>query len=702
MSPPPTLTIPANQAAVAAGVTPSGIIKGVALDEDGVLQVSISSTGGSATAANQTLQINQLANILTALGLVASEATSQEIRDAVTGLGAGSTLADLAGALAPLATEATSQSILTALATLSTLGTETTLAQVRDALTDKASSADIASVVGAIQDLGDGATLSAIVSALSDKATETTQLSVLAALAPLATVSTETTAQSILAALGPLAKTVDVAAVQSAVTDLGDGKTLADVYTALSSVATQATQAAIYTELQAQGVNIAAVVSTLTTIEDEVDEVEPILGEIRDRLPVELDDGRLRTTTEAPLLTARGYNVEVADGILFASRSTNGGSVTYQSATGTYDAAITTTSGSTAILIHNAPALARISKPNVLTLAGYFTNTTTTNVRVEWGAFGGVASSDTALQLVDAFGFYLENGVFGVFYRTSIGGGAYPGNTTNVPQSAFNYDKFNGAGPSGQTLVVADLANLGDYEVEYAWTGAWTIQFRLGGHILHEIDISDPVHAIASPLFRTPHMRIGVYARASGAATATTFKYVAGSVSTLGGGAPPISHVATSRSTPIGATSSTEVPVYAARVASTTRARRLLPSNMTVRAINQNMVFRVLVGPASAFTINGSWATPSNSVGTVMEENTTATTVSFTSNARQELRVFVDVTQKNGLEYADLADNFNELDRWVGINGEGEQVYMVITALAAAGSNGQAALVNLSMREIGR
>lgn len=55
-------------------------------------------TGGDASAANQVLALTALDAIYDALALVGLEATSVQIRDAVTGLGAGSTLADLAAA----------------------------------------------------------------------------------------------------------------------------------------------------------------------------------------------------------------------------------------------------------------------------------------------------------------------------------------------------------------------------------------------------------------------------------------------------------------------------------------------------------------------------------------------------------------------------------------------------------------------------
>lgn len=118
------------------------------------------------------------------------------------------------------------------------------------------------------------ATLSTIASTV---ATEATALQIRDALAPLVNAATEATAQDILAALGPLATSLDVQAVEDAITALGGGSTVDDIVTALvplASVATETTAAAILSELQSTGLDVATIKNTLITIEDEVDDLE--------------------------------------------------------------------------------------------------------------------------------------------------------------------------------------------------------------------------------------------------------------------------------------------------------------------------------------------------------------------------------------------------------------------------------------------
>lgn len=98
--------------------------------------------------------------------------------------------------------------------------------------------------------------------------------------------------QDILTALGLVATEATAGEIKDAVVALGDGATLADLATSLSTIATntggagtEITASSLLAELTAQGVDLDTVVSTLTTIESEVDDLETITAAVRDRLP---------------------------------------------------------------------------------------------------------------------------------------------------------------------------------------------------------------------------------------------------------------------------------------------------------------------------------------------------------------------------------------------------------------------------------
>lgn len=165
------------------------------------------------------------------------------------------------------ATEAKQDDQITQLATLISnttgLSTEVTLALIKTA----AESSD--------------ATLTSIASTV---ATETTAQQIRDALAPLATettlatLATDATAQDILTALGPLATNATLLDVKSAVQALRADATLDSIVTALmplGDAATEVTAAAILSELQDSGLDIATIKDTLVTIESEVDDLEP-------------------------------------------------------------------------------------------------------------------------------------------------------------------------------------------------------------------------------------------------------------------------------------------------------------------------------------------------------------------------------------------------------------------------------------------
>jgi hypothetical protein len=144
----------------------------------------------------------------------------------------------------------------------------------------------------------------------------------------------------------------------------------------------------------------------------------------------------------------------------------------------------------------------------------------------------------------------------------------------------------------------------------------------------------------------------------------------------------------------------TAVPLYALRVASAAKCRRLIPKKVQVRNTTQDVLFQVYVGKASDFTFTGgAWAAIPNTPGTLAEQNITTTAVTIGANAKLEAGLYVE--SATGVGTMDLTGVFDEISRWVGINGDGVQLNMVIVATSQAASNGAARIVDVQIDEIG-
>jgi hypothetical protein len=150
---------------------------------------------------------------------------------------------------------------------------------------------------------------------------------------------------------------------------------------------------------------------------------------------------------------------------------------------------------------------------------------------------------------------------------------------------------------------------------------------------------------------------------------------------------------------------STEVPVYAIRLSSSSRARQLYPERLVFRVLNQSIRVRVYIGRASDFAITGgTWETPSRNRGTLIQENKgTGGEMSWTPTDANLSTVVNDVMipAANETKEYNIETFFTEGDSWVGIDGDGEQRYLVITGESEAGTNGSLAVWYIHGREEG-
>ncbi len=400
-----------------------------------------------------------------------------------------------------------------------------------------------------------------------------------------------------------------------------------------------------------------------------------------------------------------GYAASAADAYRWSAVTATGGTVTYNTTTGEYEVAVTTTNASTAVHIHNQIAYYRTYCQYGIVLSGSLLSTATTNQRIEWGGTSGIASSATSLQTADAIGFAHTGGVLNIFYRSSIAGG--PNVTT--AQTSWNIDRLDGSGgalnPSGYNLTAAQLLNINLWDVRFVWLGAFGIEWRIGERLVHRVFFDTAPNTIIDPFARTPHMRLFVYARNSGTATANTFSFNCGCIHTNGGGDAIETPGASSRTTALTVPSASgTVPLFALRPASTyggvSNIRRLLIDGIVFRVTAQDFRLEAWLGRATDFTYTGaSFAALTNAPRSAAERDIAATAVTIGANAT--LLGGTTITNAQAFGSLDLSVFFGETKASVGVNGDGVRDNFLLTATALGGANGTASLQSITWTELG-
>ena len=410
--------------------------------------------------------------------------------------------------------------------------------------------------------------------------------------------------------------------------------------------------------------------------------------------------------TSSRVAVCRGISSEGQSFNLFSKREAGSGTVTYNATTGRYDCTTTVAALDSAIHVHNSKVHYVENNPYGVAITARLSSTTTTNKRIEFGMMAATATTGTNFLTADRFGFYVENGVLGVFAYSTITG-AY---LFQVAQSLWT-DPLNGSGQSKRTFTYATaLLNQFKLEANQVWLGSDDMEFAVNDVVVYTRDFKfgNPTE---NPTSRVPHMRPYVAHHNTGVAAASTV-----SVNCLEG-------VRMTQQLPIGRqftsarntartslASATEVPVYALRVNSTTKARQFLLERFTARSASQAVRVRCYLGRASDFLITGgTWETPDNNRGTLMEENKgNGGEMSWSHTAANLNKIVDDVI----LSAADVTKEYDtetyfeegfplKGDAWLGIDGDGEQRLIVWTATSEAGANGQLNILNVHGREIG-
>lgn len=287
---------------------------------------------------------------------------------------------------------------------------------------------------------------------------------------------------------------------------------------------------------------------------------------------------------------------------------------------------------------------------------------------------GGKANQISRFGLFDNFNglfFALSGSNFGT-YRRSVAGGSLQ--EIFVSQSAFNYDKLDGQGPSGQILDVTK-ANL--YEIRFQWLGVGNVEYFINNDLVHKL--TNP-GTIAGPYMQTATLPLSIEMQNNGAATANEINFICASIESEGGAPPPKYTFSAFNSTDV-STTTTERPLLAIRPGLLFRGleNRVvgLPIRLAISTEGTRAGFRIILNPTTL--TGGAWVSGSAD-NSAFENNTAAT--AFTGG-ETIYRGFIPNT--NDSKEIDLKDFFDINSRTLKLNGFGTAVdTLLITGINEA------------------
>ena len=171
--------------------------------------------------------------------------------------------------------------------------------------------------------------------------------------------------------------------------------------------------------------------------------------------------GRLRVSNPMTLFDS---SHRYKDNNLWNTSTASSGAAVFNADAGLVDLNVTTTSGSK-VYRETTKVFSYQPGKSLLVMTTFVFNTAKANLRQRAGYYG--AANGMYLELdgtgVDALSFVQRSSVSGALVETK------------VAQSAWNYDKLNGTGPSGMTL---DITKAQILWMDFEWLGVGTV--RLG------------------------------------------------------------------------------------------------------------------------------------------------------------------------------------------------------------------------------
>lgn len=398
-------------------------------------------------------------------------------------------------------------------------------------------------------------------------------------------------------------------------------------------------------------------------------------------------------------LRVRGRDTDGQGRVFSLAGSGTGASRTYNATTGMYEFTSGTAEGGYGLILHNDVLQYVETHPSGFILTSRVSSGSALPTRVEWGMYSRYSTTATDLRTTDGYGFYYENGVLGVWVRNTLLAGTYPENTVDVPQADWD-DPLDGSGPSGRQFAVADLVNITIFSASEVWLGVHGVEWVLNGVAVHARGFRWGEDRMPVPNGRYPDRRPGVYQYNTGASSAVTVY-----VNCLSGFRdteefPKTQEVAAERATArTSLANGVEVPFAAFRVALTHHWRQLYPEHVEVRATGQNVRVKVRVGRPADFGLTAdNWVAVPENHGSGVEES--LTDMGWTNAGTGQLATA-------GVIYP-AADETMRLDlesffraNWIGVDGDGVQRILLLTATPLAGNNASIELTRLRGRVFG-
>lgn len=189
---------------------------------------------------------------------------------------------------------------------------------------------------------------------------------------------------------------------------------------------------------------------------------------------------------------------------IYSSATNLGGSIVYDNGTGSINLQTDTTSGSSVTLMTNQFYKIDLGKTLILRQG------------IQFGSSG--SNNSTNFGLFDNnYGAYfkLSNSLLSIGFLDTM----LTGLTNEVSSINFNYDKFDGSGPSSQIL---DVTKYNLYEIRISWHGVLILDFFINGFLCHKMHNYNNTN---KPFFQINKLPITIKLENSSSSTSTSLYY---------------------------------------------------------------------------------------------------------------------------------------------------------------------------------
>lgn len=244
--------------------------------------------------------------------------------------------------------------------------------------------------------------------------------------------------------------------------------------------------------------------------------------------------------------------------------------------------------------------------------------------------------------------------------------------TTNILFSSFNYDVFDGTGPSGFNL---DLTKVNSYETKYFWNGCGRLEFYINGYLGHYIDNFN----LSTIFTRTMSLPLSYKIFNSAITTSSNFKVFSSSIHTdsiVNNGLTFSTFLLNKNIT------TTEVPLLSIRASSLfntiTNRKICLPKELFISNLSNRIMYKLIYNP----TLIGA------SFISVDSDSSIEYDTSSTSYLGGSLIFFGASENTNGSILIDIGNFFDLYERAIRLNGfaTSSSVLSVVAANTVAGN----------------